>query len=104
MVLMILSKREVRSAWKAFHWRQHRKMTIAARGRPLWKPTSPAPTAPHHHLSIPTPYVSLYPVHALHGTYGAHLYGVPSRRGTGMHRQPTLCCAMQAQGLAHFRG
>lgn len=42
MVLMILSKREVRSAWKAFHCRQQRKMTIAASGRPLWKPTSPA--------------------------------------------------------------
>ena len=42
MVLMILSNSEVRSAWKAFHCRQHRKMTIAASGRPLWKPTSPA--------------------------------------------------------------
>ena len=41
MVLMILSNRLVRSAWKAFHCRQHRKMTIAASGRPLWKPTSP---------------------------------------------------------------
>ena len=35
MVLMILSNRLVRSAWKAFHCRQHRKMTIAASGRPL---------------------------------------------------------------------
>lgn len=47
MVLMILSNRLVRSAWKAFHCRQHLKMTIAASGRPLWKPTSPAAQHPN---------------------------------------------------------
>ncbi len=58
MVLMILSNRLVRSAWKAFHCRQHRKMTIAARGRPLWKPTSPAAT--HH------PRLGQLPLHHQH--------------------------------------
>ena len=51
MVLMILSNSDVRSAWNAFHCRQHRKMTIAASGRPLWKPTSPAQEATHPYQS-----------------------------------------------------
>ena len=53
MVLMILSNSDVRSAWNAFHCRQHRKMTIAASGRPLWKPTSPAQAPTHRHQATP---------------------------------------------------
>ena len=42
---MMRSNREVRSAWKARHCRQQRKTTMAASGRPRWKPRLPARAA-----------------------------------------------------------
>jgi hypothetical protein len=61
-----LSNRTVRSAWKVFHWRQERKMTSAATGRPLWKPRSSADTGHQHSLSIKGPHLDLTYSHHPH--------------------------------------